>query len=216
MPRFKPLPATMNKKTRASVIASALALIILSTVGQTVHAQTSESFRFNNSAFVPGDSGTVTYYIANTAGQTISLKNLTFYFPWAGYDPSGKWQGNISINFSPWKTLVTNPAGGNVTYSNQVSFQVPSWFGATAQSHQCGDGRIRYGLFVGCVLIGTDQGNRYDSTDFSVPIAIAVYIPSSTSILTQWVPLATLVVLVIATGFLALTWGRLGNLPKKP
>jgi hypothetical protein len=205
----------MNKKIRTWTIAAALTLIIFSTIGQTVHAQTSESFRFNNSAYVPGDTGTVTYYITNTAGQTISLKNLTFYFPWAGYDPSNKWQGNISINFSPWKTLVTNPSGGNVTYSNQVSFQVPTWFGATFQNRNCGNGHIRYGLFVGCVLIGTDQSNLYDSVDFSVAIAAAVYTPSSISILSQWVPLATLVVLIIATGFLALTWSRLGSLPKK-
>jgi hypothetical protein len=206
----------MNKKTRASIIAAALTLIILSTIGQTVHAQTSESFRFNNSAYVPGDTGTVTYFITNTAGQTIAVKNMTIYFPWAGYDPSNKWQGNISINFAPWKTLVTNPSGGNITYSNQVSFQVPTWFGASFQSHNCGNGRIRYGLFVGCVLIGTDQGNIYDTTDFSVAIAIAVYTPSSISLLSQWVPIATLVVLIIATGFLALTFSRLGNLPKKP
>jgi hypothetical protein len=204
----------MNKKTR-TFIAAALTLIIFSTIGQTVHAQTSESFRFNTSAYVPGDSGAVTYYVTNTAGTTISLKNLTFYFPWAGYDPSGKWQGNISINFSPWKTLVTNPAGGNTSYSNQVSFQVPTWFGATQQNHSCGDGRIRYGLFVGCVLIGTDQSNRYDSTDFSVAIATAVYTPTSISVLTTWVPLATMVILIIATAFLAMVWGRLGNLSKK-
>jgi hypothetical protein len=215
MPRFKRLVATMNKKTRASIIAAALILIVFSTIGQTVHAQTSQSFRFNNAAYVPGDTGTVTYFITNTAGTTISLKNLTFYFPWAGYDPSNKWQGNISINFSPWKTLVTNPAGGNVTYSNQVSFQVPTWFGANFQSHPCGNGRIRYGLFVGCLLVGTDQDTLYDRVDFSVAIATAVYTPTSISILTTWVPLATMVVLIIATAFLAMVWGRLGNLPKK-
>ncbi len=206
----------MKNKIRTWTIATALALIIFSTIGQTVHAQTSESFRFNNAAYVPGDTGTVTYYITNTAGQTISLKNLTFYFPWAGYDPSGKWQGNISINFSPWKTLVTNPAGGNVTYSNQVSFQVPTWFGAQFQNHSCGNGRIRYGLFVGCLLVGTDQSNFYDNNvDFSVAIATAVYTPTSISVLTTWVPLATMVILIIATAFLAMVWGRLGNLPKK-
>jgi hypothetical protein len=205
----------MNRNIRTCTIAAALTLIIFSAIGQTVHAQTSQSFRFNNAAYVPGDSGTVTYYITNTAGQTISLKNLTFYFPWAGYDPSGKWQGNISINFLPWKTLVTNPAGGNVTYSNQVSFQVPTWFGASAQSRTCGDGSIRYGLFVGCLLVGIDQGNVYERVNLGVPIATAVYTPTSTSILTTWVPLATMVVLIIATAFLAMVWGRLGNLPKK-
>jgi len=205
----------MSRKIRAYTIGAAFALIILSTIGPTVHAQTSESFRFNNSAYVPGDSGTVTYFITNTAGQTISLKNLTFYFPWAGYDPSNKWQGNVTINFSPWKTLVTNPAGGNVTYSNQVSFQVPTLFGAIFQTHNCGNGRIRYGLFVGCVLIGTDQSNTYDSTDFSVAIAQAVYTPSSISVLSSWVPLATLIVLIVATAFLALNYTRLGSISKK-
>jgi hypothetical protein len=203
----------MTKRIRSYAIAAALALLIFSTIGQTAHAQTSETFRFSSPAYVPGDSGTVTYFVTNTAGQTISVKNLTIYFPWAGYDPSNKWQGNISINFSPWKTLVTNPAGGNTTYSNQVNFQVPSWFGALFQNHNCGNGHVRYGIFVGCVLIGTDQDNLYDSVDFSVAIAQAVYTP--VSLVSEAIPIATLIVLVIATGFLALTWSRLGNLPKK-
>jgi hypothetical protein len=203
----------MTKRIRSYAIAAALALLIFSTIGQTVNAQTSETFRFSSPAYVPGDSGTVTYFVTNTAGQTISVKNLTIYFPWAGYDPSNKWQGNISINFSPWKTLVTNPAGGNTTYSNQVNFQVPSWFGALFQNHNCGNGHVRYGIFVGCVLIGTDQDNLYDSVDFSVAIAQAVYTP--VSLVSEAIPIATLIVLVIATGFLALTWSRLGNLPKK-
>ena len=183
--------------------------------GQTVRAETSETFRFNNASYIPGDSGTLTYFVTDTAGVTLSLKNLTFYFPWAGYDANNKWQGNVSINFSPWKTLVSNPAGGNVTYYNQVSFQVPSWYGALAQNHNCGNGRVRYGIFVGCVLIGTDQSNTYDSTDLSVAIASAVYTPASTSVLTQWVPVASLVVLIIATAILAMVMVRLGNLPKK-
>jgi hypothetical protein len=183
--------------------------------GQTVRAETSQSFRFNSPSYVPGDSGTITYYITNTAGTTISLKNLTFYFPWAGYDTNNKWQGNVSINFSPWKTLVTNPAGGNVTYYNQVAFQVPSWYGALAQNHDCGNGRVRYSIFVGCVLIGTDQDTTYQRTDLSVAIAQAVYIPTSASILSTWVPAASLVVLIIATAILALVLVRLGNLPKK-
>ena len=205
----------MNKKIRTWTIAAALTLIVFSTIGQTVHAQTSETFRFNSASYIPGDSGTITYYVLNTAGTTISLKNLTFYFPWAGYDPNGKWQGNVSINFSPWKTLVTTPAGGNVTYSNQVSFQVPSWYGtiASAQRSECGSGRVRYGLWVGCLLIGTDQSNTYDSVPLTVNIAQAFYTPISA--LSQWVPIASLVVLIIATAILALVLVRLGNLPKK-
>lgn len=205
----------MSKKIRMYAIAIALAVLVISTIGQTVHAQTSETFRFNSASYIPGDSGTLTYYVTNTAGTTISLKNLTFYFPWAGFDPNNKWQGNVSINFSPWKTLVTNPAGGNVTYYNQVSFQVPSWYGtiASAQKHDCGPGRVRYGLWVGCLLIGTDQSNTYDSTDLSISIAEAFYTPISA--LSQWVPLASLVVLIVATAILAMVMLRLGNLSKK-
>jgi hypothetical protein len=172
-------------------------------------------WRFNSASYIPGDTGTLTYYITNAARTTVSLKNLTFYFPWAGYDPNNKWQGNVSIDFSPWKTLVTNPAGGNVTYYNQVRFQVPSWYGALAQNHDCGRGLVRYGVFVGCVLIGTDQSLTYDSMDLNVAIAQAVYIPTSASILSTWVPAASLVVLIIATAILGLVLVRLGNLPKK-
>ena len=162
----------MNKKIRTCTIAAALTLIIFSTIGQTVHAQTSESFRFNNSAYVPGDTGTVTYYITNTAGQTISLKNLTFYFPWAGYDPSNKWQGNISINFSPWKTLVTNQAGGNVTYVNQVSFQVPTWFGATFGNHSCGMGASD----TAC-LLAASSSEQTRATPTIAPISVSLSQP---------------------------------------
>jgi hypothetical protein len=205
----------MNKKIRTLAALSALLLILTTAFGQTVRAETSETFRFTSASYIPGDSGTLTYYITNTAGTTLSLKNLTFYFPWAGYDTNNKWQGNVSINFSPWKTLVTNPAGGNVTYYNQVSFQVPSWYGALGQNHNCGNGRVRYGIFVGCVQIGTDQSNTYDNTDLSVAIAQAFYTPQSISILSQWVPVASLVVLVIATAILAMVLIRLGNIPKK-
>ena len=205
----------MNRKIRTLVAVSALALIMVTVFSQTVQAQTSENFRFNSASYIPGDSGTITYFVTNTAGTTLSLKNLTFYFPWAGFDANNKWQGNASINFSPWKTLVTNSAGGNVTYYNQVSFQVPSWFGALAQNHNCGNGRVRYGAFVGCVLIGTDQSNSYDMVDLSVAIAQAVYIPTSTSLLSQWVPVASLAVLIIATAILAMVLVRLGNAPRK-
>jgi hypothetical protein len=203
----------MNRKIRSYSIAIALSLIALSMAGQTVQAQTSESFRFSSPAYVPGDSGTITYFITNTAGNTISLKNLTIYFPWAGYDPSNKWQGNVSINFSPWKTLVTNPAGGNITYSNQVNFQVPAWFGALFQNHNCGNGRIRYGLYAGCMLIGTDQDNLYDSVDLSVAIAQAVYTPIS--LVSEAIPIATLIVLIFATAFLFMAWTNLRRLSKK-
>jgi hypothetical protein len=205
----------MNKKIRTLAALSALLLILVTAFGQPVRAETSETFRFTSASYIPGDTGTLTYYITNTAGTTLSLKNLTFYFPWAGYDTNNKWQGNVSINFSPWKTLVTNPAGGNVTYYNQVSFQVPSWYGALGQNHNCGNGRVRYGIFVGCVLIGTDQSLTYDSMDLSVAIAQAFYIPTSASLLSTWVPAASLVVLIIATAILALVLVRLGNLPKK-
>jgi hypothetical protein len=205
----------MYKKIRKLATLSALLLILITAFGQTVRAETSEMWRFNSASYIPGDSGTLTYYITNTAGTTLSLKNLTFYFPWAGYDTNNKWQGNVSINFSPWKTLVTNPAGGNVTYYNQVSFQVPSWYGALGQNHDCGRGLVRYGIFVGCVLIGTDQSKTYDNADLSVAIAQAFYTPQSISILSQWVPVASLVVLVIATAILAMVLVRLGNIPKK-
>jgi hypothetical protein len=205
----------MNKKIRTLVALSALLLILVTAFGQPVRAETSEAFRFNSASYIPGDTGTLTYYITNTAGTTLSLKNLTFYFPWAGYDTNNKWQGNVSINFSPWKTLVTNPAGGNMTYYNQVSFQVPSWYGALRQTPNCGNGKVRYGIFVACVLIGTDQSNTYDNTDLSIAIAQAFYTPQSISILSQWVPVASLVVLVIATAILAMVLVRLGNIPKK-
>ncbi len=205
----------MNKKMRKYALASALTLVMVAAFGQTVHAQTSENFRFNTASYVPGDSGTLTYFITNTAGTNLFLKNITIYFPWAGYDSNNKWQGNVSINFSPWKALVTNPSGGNVTYYNQLSFQVPPWYGALFQSRSCpGNTRIRYGNYFGCVLIGTDQSNNYDTVDFPfVPIAQATYTP--VSLVSQAIPIATLVVLVFATAFLFMAWTSLRRLETK-
>ncbi len=47
-------------------------------------------------------------------------------------------------------------------------------------------------------------------------MALAVYNPSTLSAIQEWIPVATLIVLVIATAILAMVMMRLGNLSKKP
>ncbi len=191
----------------------ALLIAALAALGPPLHAQASVSIRFNSPSYVPGDSGTLFYTIANTGTGALSIKNITIYFPWAGYGPDNKWQGNVSINFFPWK-LLSPVGGGTSTYFNQTTFTVPSWFGSVFfQSHDCGNSRVRYGLFVGCILLGTDSSTRFDITDLSVPIAQAVY--TLPSLVSQALPIATLVVLVIATAFLFLAWTSLRRLETK-
>jgi hypothetical protein len=46
-------------------------------------------------------------------------------------------------------------------------------------------------------------------------MAQAFYNPSTLSSIQEWVPVATLIVLVIATAILAMVMMRLGNLSKK-
>jgi hypothetical protein len=54
---------------------------------------------------------------------------------------------------------------------------------------------------------------QYTGMDTGIAMALPTYTP--TSIVSQWLPIATLVVLVIATLFLAMAWTSLRRLGKK-
>lgn len=210
----------MRKKLGQCVATISLLALIVATVSLPAHAQT-VNWRADKSAYIPGDSGTVTITIINTSGNPLEVRNITVYYPWAGYDTNGKWLsgGNISYSFSPFKELTSVSGGGNNVSYTTPSFSIPSWWGSASRTQfGCPGGptNTRYGTYSACILVGWNaESQRYDPTDFGLSVAVATYTPSSISILSEWVPLATLVVLIIATGFLALAWSRLGNLPKK-
>jgi len=210
----------MLKKLGRSVSVISLLALIVAAFSLPAHAQT-VNWRADKSAYIPGDSGTLTITIINTGGNPLEVRNITVYYPWAGYDTNGKWLtgGNISYNFSPFKELTSVSGGGNNVSYTTPSFSIPSWWGAASRPQfSCpgGPSNTRYGIYSACIIIGWNaDSQRYDPTDFGLSVAVATYTPSSISQLSQWVPLATLAVLVIATAFLALAWSRLGNLPKK-
>lgn len=211
----------MKKNIGRSAVATLLLALTIAAISLPVHAQ-SVNWRLDRSAYAPSDSGTLTITVINTDGRnTLEIRNFTVYYPWASYDTNGKWLpgGNISFNLSPFKVLTTANGGGNNYSYTTPSFTIPSWWGAASgQQYGCPGGGtdVRYGTYSACILVGTNSnGLSYITTHFSVTMAIATYTPTSLSVLNTWVPLATMVVLIIATAFLAMAWGRLGNLPKK-
>jgi hypothetical protein len=206
----------MNGKIRKSAIAAVLAIVAIVAVGQPAHAQGfSLNTRADRASYVPGDSGTLTITLINTGTQVIQLNNLTVYFPWAGFGPDGKWQGNSSATYS--NQFLAAPGGtSSTTFTTSFQFTIPTWYGQNFPNTICnGSGTVRYGQFSNCIVVGSNAGNRYDLTPFTgqITMAIATYTPIS--LVSQAIPIATLVVLVIATAFLALAWTSTRRSPSK-
>jgi hypothetical protein len=195
----------MNRKFRNSAIAAVLAIVAIAAIGQPAHAQGfSLNTRSDRASYVPGDAGTLTITLINTGSQVIQLNNLTVYFPWAGFGPDGKWQGNSSSTYS--NQFIGAPGGNTQTmFTTTFQFTIPTWYGQSFPSTSCnGSGVARYGPYSNCVVVGTNAGNRYDLMSFTgqITMAIATYTP--VSLVSQAIPIATLVVLVVATAFLAM------------
>src|SRR5881409_618224 len=206
----------MNMKNAKRAMATSLAIIAFLALGQSAHAQT-VSGQWDRPSYVPGDSGTLTIYVVNDNAQgTLEIRNITVYFPWAGLH-DGKWDGaNVSINLSPWKVLNSqgSPGGTNV-YSTSLGFTIPSWYQVYGQGSGgfCNPNN-RYGTYHGCILVGITANNpRYESQSLDIGMALPTYTP--VSLVAQWLPIATLVVLVVATAFLGMAWMSLRRTAKK-
>jgi hypothetical protein len=209
----------MRKKIQHYVLAISLLALVLAFTSLPVYAQPTVNTRTDKSAYAPGDSGTLTISIINTIGSPLLIRNITIYYPWAGYDTNGKWfTANYSYTVSPPVALATKGAD-NYSYTTQT-FNIPTWWGISSRSQfTCpprGTTNTKFGLYSACILLGTNETRSYDAFDFAVPMALAVYNPSTLSAIQEWVPVATLIVLVIATAILAMVMLRLGNLSKKP
>ena len=205
------------KKILRLVIVSSLLTLVLGAASLPAHAQPTVNWRPDKSAYAPGDSGTLTLTIFNTLGNPLAVRNVTVYYPWAGYDTNGKWVSNANItnNFSPPMVLATTGAN-NFSYTTP-QFTIPSWWGSNSQvQFGCpGTTNTRFGKYSACILLGTNSTRNYDGSDFTITMALPFYNPSSTSILSEWIPVAELIVLVVATAILAIIMFRLGNPPKK-
>ena len=209
----------MNRKIGKRLIAVVLAAVVVASLGQTVHAQPQISIQPDRASYVPGDSGTFTVTLTNNdPTTTLEIRNLTVYFPWAQY-VNGNWPSgaNATMNLSPWPILGSANSGrNNQAYS--FSFTIPSWFsgGIFGSGSNCpGTPRTRYSTsYHGCVIVGyTAAPPQYQGQDLSIVMALPTYTP--TSIISQWLPIATLVVLIVATAFLALVWTSQRRLAKK-
>jgi hypothetical protein len=206
----------MKKKVQHSALAISLLALVLAAVSLPAYAQPQVNTRTDKSAYAPGDSGTLTISIINTIGSPLLIRNITIYYPWAGYDTNGKWfTANYSYTVSPPVSLATKGAN-NYSYTSQT-FNIPSWWGINSRSQfPCPGSTInKFGTYSGCILLGTNETMRYEGFDFGITMALAVYNPSTLSAIQEWVPVATLIVLVIATAILAVVMLRLGNLSKK-
>ncbi len=211
----------MNMKNGKRAVAIAIAVIAIMSLGPTAHAQQLTG-RYDRASYVPGDSGTLTVSIVNNQAQgTVEIRNLTVYFPWAqlvdGKWPSGA-NATVNLSSSSWKTLGSLNSGNNV-YTSSFSFAIPTWYGGNPFSNIFGgfcpnNPDTRYGLYSGCILVGiTANPPRYETQSFGINMAAATYTP--TSLVAEWLPIATLVVLVVATAFLAMAWMSLRRAAKK-
>ena len=180
-----------------------------------VHAQT-PFIRWDRPSYVPGDSGTLYLtFVNNDPSFVLQIKNVTIYWPWAGFGPDGKWQSGSNTT-----QVYTNqyvPAKGG-TFVASAGFNIPTWYGGQNSNFgnsNCGNGHTQYSTsFVACVLVGSNLSTNFDTTGgLFVTMAGAVYTPLS--IVSDAIPIATLVVLAIATVFLALNWSSLRRLNKK-
>jgi len=61
--------------------------------------------------------------------------------------------------------------------------------------------------------VGSNVQTLFDTTDLTISIAAATYTPLS--LVSEAIPIATLVILVIATAFLGLNWSSLRRMNKK-
>lgn len=211
----------MNRKIGKTAIATALVIAILATTGQSAHAQFNLYAKTDRASYVSGDSGTLMITIVNTGSGPLQLNNITVYFPWAGYDSNGNWQGNTTSSSTQ---LIAAPSSGNPQPKYTlpgIQFTIPSWFGygqSLSSFGSCpGSPNNRYGAYVSCILVGS-AGNRYEGVSLSAAgAAISLAIPTYTpiSLVSEAIPIATLVVLAIATVLLGLLWTSSRRTAKK-
>src|SRR3989442_2687016 len=128
----------MWKKLGRPATAISLLALIVAAFSMPAHAQT-VNWRADKSAYIPGDTGTLTITIINTGSNPLEVRNVTVYYPWAGYDTNGKWLtgGNISYNFSPFKELTSVSGGADKKFLTTPPFFVSPflWSGSRAPAH---------------------------------------------------------------------------------
>ena len=201
------------KKILHFILAASLVTLVLSTTSLPAHAQPTVDWRPDKAAYAPGDSGTLTITVFNTVGNPLAVRNITVYYPWAGYDTNGKWVSNANVtnNFSPNVALA--PTGADNFSYTTPQFSIPSWWGSGSpvQFNCPGNTNTRQGTYSACILLGTNSTNRYEGTHFSLTMALPFYNPSSSSTLMEWIPVANLVVLIVATAILAMIMLRSGT-----
>ena len=196
---------------RKFIVATSLMVLTIALL-LPVHAQT-PFIRWDRSSYVPSDSGTLYLtFVNNDQTFVLQIKNITIYWPWAGFGPDGKWQGGSNTTQTYTNQYVPVKGG---TFVASATFNIPSWFGGQNGNTNCGNGHTQFSTsFVACVFVGSNLSPNLDTTgDIFITLASPVYTPLS--LVSAAIPIATLVVLAIATAFLALNWSSLRRLNKK-
>ena len=190
--------------------------IMLAILALPAHAQPPTFTATDRAAYVPGDGGTLSFTITNTGNQGLEIRNVTIYYPWAGYGPDGKFQGNFTINYFPYKT-VTSSTGGGATFTDKATFTIPNWYAGalTTTPGNCPDTtRTRFDVTYGsCILVGGGQsgyGLQYIGSRVAVNMALPTYTP--VSLVSMTLPILTLVVLIIVVAVLVMVWSSVNRL----
>src|SRR5207245_8706680 len=119
----------MNLKNKLAVTATILAVMAV-VIAQPAHAQAITT-RTDQASYTPGGAGTFYLTVVNQSPtQTLEIRNITIYFPWAGYI-DGKWAAgsNVTFNLSPYQVLTTSGSpGGRHLYLNNLQFTLHSCY----------------------------------------------------------------------------------------
>src|SRR3989442_14153403 len=119
----------MNLKNKLAVPATILA--VMAVVLAPPPLAQAITTRTDQASYTPGGAGTFYITVVNQSPtQTLEIRNITIYFPWAGYvDGKSVAGSNVLFNLSPYQVLTTSVSPGACSlYLCIVQVTIPSWY----------------------------------------------------------------------------------------
>jgi hypothetical protein len=144
----------------------------------------------DRSFYVYGETGTLLVDIYNGKDESIILTQIYIEFSWFGLI-NGKWDGNQT-----WSNLMQNVTGKGGVIENKFTFNVPSEMRRGMGETASVDVRVYY---------NTSSGESSSVTG-SLAFKLVQPVTSVYLILGFYLQIVTVIGILIATGFLGLTW----------